>query len=247
MDTPSGGRNTVDPNQLNEVTMALDALTAALEDDGALDAALQLVCQQVILVVPGADMASVTLMRDGTAETAACTDRRMFGIDADQHVAGDGPCLEAAATGEIVRVDVEEAHERWPTFARRAEKAGVASYLSAPLVIDAQHAGALNLYGLQAHGFEEVDRVLVELYLAAAEAALRATARYLVARDQAAQLSAALVSRAAIDQAKGIIMGARGVDAEEAFQLLVAQSQRENVKLHVIAEQLVARVIQVDP
>jgi AmiR/NasT family two-component response regulator len=88
--------------------------------------------------------------------------------------------------------------------------------------------------------------VLLELYVTAVEAALRATSRYLSARRQAAHLRTALVSRAVIDQAKGIIMGARGITAEEAFQVLVEQSQQENVKLHDIATRLVTTVTSAD-
>lgn len=233
---------TVVRQQLDEVTGALEALSAALEDSDELTTMLQLVCQQVIQVVPGADMASVTLLRDGEPTTAACTDRRVFGIDADQYRAGAGPCLEAADTGKIVRVEVDGARERWPAFTEKALAAGVASYLAAPLVVDRHHAGALNLYGLHPHGYKEIEEVLLELYVTAVEAALRATSRYLAAQQQAAQLRTALVSRAVIDQAKGIIMGARGISAAEAFQILVDQSQQENVKLHDIATRLVTTV-----
>jgi GAF domain-containing protein len=233
---------TVAKEQLNDVTVALEALTVALDDGGELDGALQLVCDQVIQVLPEADMASVTLVRDGAAETAAFTERLVVDIDIDQYRIGAGPCLHAAASGEIVRVQVDTAHERWPEFARSALGAGVASYLSAPLMIDAQHAGALNIYSRSAHGFREVDSALIGLYVSAVKAALRATSRYLTARERASQLSTALVSRAVIDQAKGIVMAVHAVSAEEAFQLLVRQSQRENVKLHDLAEQLVARI-----
>jgi GAF domain-containing protein len=243
MEPQERGEVTLAREQLDEVTGALEALTTALDDNGALDAALQLVCRQVIQVVPGADMASVTLVRNGKPETAACSDGYALNIDTDQYRAGEGPCLQAAATGEIVRVDIETARELWPAFTRSAAAAGVASYLSAPLVIDAQHAGSLNLYGLHTHGYREVDGALLELYLTAVEAALRATARYLTARRQAAQLSTALVSRAVIEQAKGIIMVARGITAEQAFQVLVDQSQRNNIKLHTVAERFVAAVI----
>jgi hypothetical protein len=168
-------------------------------------------------------------------------------LDIDQYRAGEGPCLEAAATGEIVRVDVETARERWPVFTRGAVAAGAASYLSAPLVIDARHIGSLNLYGMHAHGYREVDGALLEVYLTAVEMALRATSRYLTAREQAANLSTALVSRAVIDQAKGIIMGTRGVTADEAFRVLAEQSQRDNVKLRIIAERLVAAAAEAPP
>ncbi|MEU4674830.1 ANTAR domain-containing protein [Amycolatopsis sp. NPDC023774] len=230
--------------QLDEVTGALEALTAALDDNGALDTTLQLVCRQLVHVIPGADLASITLVRNGTPTTAACTDRLAFDIDTDQYRAGSGPCLEAAETGKIVRVDVSTADVRWPEFTRSALAAGVASYLAAPLVVDAAHSGSLNLYGYHTHGYRDVEGALLELFVTAVEAALRSTARYLGARREAAQLRTALVSRAVIDQAKGILMGARGIAADEAFQLLVAQSQRENLKLRDCAERLVTAVLR---
>jgi DNA-binding FrmR family transcriptional regulator len=48
-------------------------------------------------------------------------------------------------------------------------------------------------------------------------------------------LQGAFAHRAVIEQAKGIIMAARGVDAEAAFELLTAQSQHTNTKLHAVA------------
>jgi GAF domain-containing protein len=230
--------------QLDEVTGALEALTAALDDDGELDTSLQLVCRQLVRVIPGADIASITLFRNGVPSTAACTDHRALDLDAAQYRAGAGPCLQAAETGRIVRVDVATARDRWPEFTGRAVGAGVASYLSAPLAVDAAHTGSLNLYGLHDHGYREVEGTLLELFVAAVEGALRSTARYLAARREAGQLSTALVSRAVIDQAKGILMGARGISADEAFRLLVVQSQRENIKLRECADRLVTAALR---
>lgn len=45
--------------------------------------------------------------------------------------------------------------------------------------------------------------------------------------------------RAFIEQAKGMLMFIYGIDAEEAFDMLRVQSQRHNVKLRLIAEQIV--------
>ena len=45
-----------------------------------------------------------------------------------------------------------------------------------------------------------------------------------------------------IEQAKGIVMAQRGCGPEEAFGLLRQVSQRSNVKLHVLAEQIVGQV-----
>ena len=46
-----------------------------------------------------------------------------------------------------------------------------------------------------------------------------------------------------IDQAKGIIMGAHRIPADEAFDMLVDKSQRQNVKLNQLAAQFIAQII----
>ena len=45
-----------------------------------------------------------------------------------------------------------------------------------------------------------------------------------------------------IDQAKGIIMAAKGCTADEAFDVLRRASQRENTKLRLIAARIVEQV-----
>jgi AmiR/NasT family two-component response regulator len=50
------------------------------------------------------------------------------------------------------------------------------------------------------------------------------------------------VSRSAIDQAKGILMAARGLSAEEAFTELTRQSQQENIKVRDLAARFVEKV-----
>ena len=54
------------------------------------------------------------------------------------------------------------------------------------------------------------------------------------------QLHQIVAVRAVIEQAKGILMAAQHCDAEEAFDLLVRASQRENVKVRDIAVRIVA-------
>ena len=55
----------------------------------------------------------------------------------------------------------------------------------------------------------------------------------------AAGLSEALQSRDVIGQAKGILMATRHIDSDTAFDLLRTTSQRRNVKLRTIADQVV--------
>ena len=71
-----------------------------------------------------------------------------------------------------------------------------------------------------------------------------ATSTYdaLVAEQVNAQLSRALESHAAIDQAKGVLMLTYGVDSDEAFGMLRSTSQQRNVRLRTLAERVVNAV-----
>jgi AmiR/NasT family two-component response regulator len=58
-------------------------------------------------------------------------------------------------------------------------------------------------------------------------------------RTRNQQLTKALVSRATIDQAKGVIMAAGSCSADDAFRVLVAMSQRLNIPLRDVASAVV--------
>jgi GAF domain-containing protein len=230
--------------ELDEVTTALESLSEVLAQEEELGVILLRVCRQVVHAIPDTEMASVTLLRDGGPVTAAITDDQAGEIDQAQYRTNQGPCLRAAETGQMVRIAVAEVYDRWPEFANAAHGVGVASYLSAPLYIDSEYHGSLNLYGYRPHGYRSLDEAMLELYTTAAEAALQSARRYLQARTQSEHLQTALGSRATIDQAKGIVMGARRVTADAAFMLLVEHSQRENIKLRDLADRLVTRIIE---
>jgi AmiR/NasT family two-component response regulator len=56
------------------------------------------------------------------------------------------------------------------------------------------------------------------------------------------RLGGAMQSRAVIEQAKGILMGAQRCGPDEAFDLLRRASQGEDVKLREIAQRIVGNV-----
>ena len=57
--------------------------------------------------------------------------------------------------------------------------------------------------------------------------------------EQARNMRLAMESRAVIEQAKGVLMAQRHVDAEQAFEILREASQRYNRKLRDIAAGIV--------
>src|SRR5437763_3893103 len=85
--------------QLDEVTVAMETLTGMLDRELEIGEMLQAICEHAVQVVPGADMASITLVRDGIPDTVASTDQRAVNFDREQYRIGDGPCLRAAETG----------------------------------------------------------------------------------------------------------------------------------------------------
>jgi GAF domain-containing protein len=227
-------------DRLDEVARALSDLGDVLAREEDIGRVLQRSVSQMVQAIPAADMASVSVLRGDKAETAASSSERVWAIDSDQYAAGEGPCLEAARTGKIVRVSLQDALERWPAFASSARAAGVASYLSAPLAIDSKFAGSLNLYSHQVHGFGDLDEKLLQVYTTAAVAAIANARRYAEMRTVAENLRIALDSRAVIDQAIGVLMATRGLGAEQAFRALARESQNTNTKLREIAVRVLA-------
>lgn len=228
--------------RLDEITSALHTLTETLGRADDVEEVLRAICEQVTMLVPGADLASVTLDRKGDPSTAASTDERATALERSQYEAGDGPCLTAARERTPLRGEAATSGARWPEFTRTAKETGVASYLAAPLDVDDEVTGALNLFGLTEHGFHSVDMRVLELYTTVASAIVRSTSRYQRSAEVIDQLDRALTTRAVIEQAKGILMATHHITETEAFQLLVDRSQQENTKLHLVAERFVHNV-----
>ena len=63
-------------------------------------------------------------------------------------------------------------------------------------------------------------------------------------QDELDQCREALETRAVIDQALGVLMADRGCGPDEAFELIRHASQRDNRKVHEIAQAMVDGVQQ---
>lgn len=231
------------PARLDELSTTLEALEQELAAEESIEVVLQRLVDTAVVALPGADVVSVTVVSGTQPSTVAATDQAVLDIDRDQYAAGEGPCLEAAAKGKPVRVDVDGAHQRWPAFAAAATRAGVRAYLSAPLTVSSgveELVGAMNIYGYQPGAFTEYDEALLRLFTTAASVAISNVRRAQRAAQLADQLRTALTSRATVDQAKGALMAIHGISADEAFSQLVERSQRTNVKLIEVARELLA-------
>lgn len=236
------------PNAMERLASAADAVDSLSEliiAEEQLDEVLNRVAHSAARAIPDADAVTITVLGRGAARTASCTDPQMKPLDEAQYEYDNGPCLLAASSRQAVRVVVGDDDDRWPHYLAAARGEGVHASLSVPLIVapvDPDHegelVGSLNIYSRRATAFDPFDEELMRPYTATASQAIANARLWQRFRDTVTQLQQALTSRATIDQAKGVIRALRGCSAEEAFAVLVDRSQRENVKLHTIAAEL---------
>jgi GAF domain-containing protein len=190
--------------------------------------------------LPGADGVSITTFRDGRPEASAASSDWARQLDEMQYLEHEGPCLDSARTGNVFRIADVAAETRWPGYLPRAGAAGVRSLLSVPLAAEGRLIGALNLYAKAPEAFTPESVSVAEIIAAHTGLATQVASAYFGQRELADQLRQAMESRAVIEQAKGVVLSARGCDADEAFTLLRQASQQRNVKLRDVAAQVVA-------
>jgi GAF domain-containing protein len=219
----------------------LAAMSRFFVGDATLQDTLQQVSDLACAAVETADMVGLTMLVEGRAKTAVFTDADAPEIDTAQYESGSGPCLDAFRHQQVYRIDDMEKDAQWPAFSEAAAAHGVQSSMSVPLLARHEAVGALNFYSRSSPSFSDED-VEVGLQFATHAAIVLANAQaYWDAHQLSDDLLQAMRSRASIEQAKGILMGAQRCSADDAFQILVRASQRENRKLREIAEEIVAK------
>ncbi|WP_017592126.1 GAF and ANTAR domain-containing protein [Nocardiopsis potens] len=156
-----------------------------------------------------------------------------------QYTTDQGPAVEAVremrpvAIGDVLRED------RWPDYVSTAVQCGDRSSVTYPAELDGEvvtfgvHSGRGDAFDVEAVA------PLVALLAEHAAMALHSAGRYTDVAREAAHMRRAMSARAVIDQAKGIIMHARGCGAAEAFEELRRVAQRNRMKVTEVARSLV--------
>jgi GAF domain-containing protein len=187
--------------------------------------------------IPGAEASSITLIRNDRPFTVAHFGEMSLAADELQYEHGYGPCIDAGRAGVLLRVDDMLAEQRWPDYvAHLLRSTEVRSSLSIPLPYQGSSIGALNNYSSKPSAFALPESLHAGLEVAEIVAVAVANAdAHAQLGEQARNMRLAMESRAVIEQAKGVLMAQRRVDADQAFDILREASQRYNRKLHDIA------------
>ncbi|MGA8370547.1 MAG: GAF and ANTAR domain-containing protein [Acidimicrobiales bacterium] len=154
-------------------------------------------------------------------------------VDQLQSESGEGPCIDAIKDHEVFQTGRLSEEGRWPNFAHRAStESGIESILSIRLFVEGDTMGSLNLYSEQPDAFDDHDVAFGAVFAAHAAVAW-STSRTID------NLRKGLQTRELIGEAVGILMARQDVSEAEAFDILTRASQRLNVKLRLIAEDVV--------
>jgi transcriptional regulator with GAF, ATPase, and Fis domain len=176
----------------------------------------------------------------GALSVVASTSERSHLIGLLQLDAGEGPCVDAYETGNVVAVeDIAATYARWPTFATEAATLNYKSMYAIPLRLRAETIGSLNLFSDQPGPLDDTLSAAARAFADIATIGIlheRTVRESDIARQQ---LQRALDSRVVIEQAKGIISHSDQVTMDEAFAKLRAQARSTNQRLSDVARQTI--------
>jgi PAS domain S-box-containing protein len=221
----------------------LEALTqlCRLRSDAGSDlrSLLASVVQLCLQAVPEADHASLVIGDPMEPTLTLASSAMAQHLDGVQHQRSDGPVLDAYRSRRPMALGAAAVTEH-PGLRGDPEAAKVTSLLAVPLIAHSQSTGVFTLYAHRSPELATTTALREALpFVEASQTLVQDAQWHEEMRRTHEQLQTALISRAVIDQAKGIVMGALKCDAEQAFQFLSRISGTRHEKLRDVAQQIV--------
>jgi GAF domain-containing protein len=152
----------------------------------------------------------------------------------------EGPCLDCYRTGKaVVNQDLATVNARWPRFAPQALAAGFGSVHALPMRLGGTVIGALNLFHAEVGEMHQADIGAAQALADIATIAILQQRATLDAQVVTQLRQHALNSRIVIEQAKGVVAERAGLDMEQAFIALRNHARHYNLRLVVVAEDII--------
>lgn len=211
-----------------------------VEDFDVLDLTTQLTqdCARLLdVAAAGLLLADAT----GVLHLLAATSEEARHLEAFQLQREEGPCLDCFRSGLPVRVpDLTTEKGRWPRFAAVAADQGFASVHAIPMRLRQDRLGALGLFGTMPGDLGEEDLILAQGLAHVASIAIVQANRAVDRDDVLPALQAAVVSRAVVEMAKGVLAEVHSIDMQEAFTRLRDYALRHEQRLSDVARHVVS-------
>lgn len=161
----------------------------------------------------------------------------LFALQADQ-----GPCVECHREGTArFNISLKSPAETasFPLFAERARQAGFATSHALPMRLRRKAVGAMNLFDSREQELSDADARVAQALADVATIAILQHRTVVHANIERAQLRAALSSRIAIEQAKGILAERWQATLDEAFDALRHHARAHQQSLAQLCGQLI--------
>jgi len=177
---------------------------------------------------------------EGDLRVMASSSEAMRVLELFELQSQEGPCLDCFRTGQpVVNHDLSVVNGRWPRFAPEALSAGFRSVHALPMRLRGAVVGALNLFQVEQGEMRHSDLDTAQALADVATIAILQHRAALEAQIITEQLSNALNSRIAIEQAKGMVAERQGLNMEQAFTALRKHARNHNLRLVDVAKDVI--------
>ena len=226
----------IDPAELAKSIGALGILDP--------EAGLAPTLQQVVVAAKqllDADAAGLMLIDcQGQLRWASASDRTAQTLEDGQERLAEGPCMVAFSQRAPAAIRDISHEPQWGALARVLAGEGICAALSAPVEVDGSAIGTLDIYSNLPWDWDDSEIAALQTYAGVAASLLTAAVTAQVKGRLADQLQAALAHRWLIEQAKGILMGREGLDAQAAFERLRKAARSSSRRLVDVAREVTA-------
>jgi GAF domain-containing protein len=191
--------------------------------------ALSAVARDIIGAAEGAGVSIID--SSGHRTSVGATDDIVVHADDLQYQLGEGPCINAWATGTPTYIADTRTDDRWEQWNAAAAEQGVRSCLSVPILKGPAALGAMKVYSAVPDAFTDEDQRLLA-GLAHSAAALLG---HIQASDTPQRISdevkESLTNRDTIGIARGMLMERHGIDKQAAMDQLIEAASRANITI----------------
>ncbi|MGV9628043.1 GAF and ANTAR domain-containing protein [Streptomyces sp. NPDC003487] len=192
--------------------------------------------------------AAAVMMADarGTLTTMAATEEEAAFIELLQMQTGRGPCMECFRTGSPRDIpDITAETDRWPDLVDAMIEGGYWSLHTVPVRLHERPLGALTLLKHHVGALPEDDAHLAQaLADSAALSLMHWSTEPTRADDVITRVQSALVAKATLEIAKGMLAAYAGISIAEAGRRLSDHAAHHRVSLAETAHALVKRTMQ---
>ena len=175
----------------------------------------------------------------GELEVLTATSHRASELEAYQAQQEAGPCADAIASGQpVFQSGANRLAERWPDLAPMFADASYDAVQAHPLRWHGQVLGAINFFHTKPLA-ETPELLSIGQAFADMATLILLTPHEISGSDIATRTRQALMARTVVEQAKGVLAYQRGVDVEEAYDLLLERVRVHGVSLSATAADIV--------